>query len=141
MPNVLVLVKLRFVSAYFYFCREQKNTKETILQQFFTLFSRNSAKKNPKGMTSLLKAVRKLRTFRPKEFAHRHPFAIYWTLCAALFSWANYAQYHRLAPMYPNFEEYRSREGGRMVDAKRQEFADVLRYNNMVSQMRSDLRK
>jgi hypothetical protein len=88
-----------------------------------------------------LKIVRKIRTIDVKGTIRSRPFTIYWSMCLVLVSWANYAQYHRLSPMYPNFENYRKNEGGRMVDAKRQELADVMRYNNMVNSMRSELNK
>lgn len=86
-----------------------------------------------------LKVARRIRTFDLTATVRSHPFLLYWGLCGVLFTWANYAQHQRLAPMFPDFEKYREREGGRMLDAKRQEFADVMRYNNMVSSMRRDL--
>ena len=90
-------------------------------------------------MESLLKVTRFVRTFDLTATVRSHPFISYGCLCTALVGWANYAQYQRLKPMFPDFDNYRRQEGGRMIDAKRQEFADVLRYNNMVQSMRSDL--
>jgi hypothetical protein len=90
-------------------------------------------------MNAALRVARAVRTFEVKGNIQRHPFIVYGMLCSALVGWANYAQYARLAGLYPNYETYRSNEGGRMLDAKRQEFADVLRYNNMVKGMRNDL--
>jgi hypothetical protein len=89
--------------------------------------------------SAALRFVRKIRTFELKETFQRHPFVLYGVLCTVLVGWANYAQHQRLAPLYPDFETYRFKEGGRMLEAKRQEFADVLRYNQMVQTMRTDL--
>lgn len=88
---------------------------------------------------SLLHIVRKLRTFSLTASCRSHPFAWYAGLYAAFVSWANYAQYKRLAPMFPKYERYLKEEGGRMLDAKRQELAEVSRYNNMVGTMRRDI--
>ncbi|CAJ1010569.1 hypothetical protein Q4I28_005884 [Leishmania naiffi] len=87
----------------------------------------------------ILHIVRKVRTFSFTANYRRHPFAWYGGLCCALFSWANYAQYKRLAPMFPKYERYLTEEGGRMLEAKRQELAEVSRYNHMVGAMRRDL--
>lgn len=43
--------------------------------------------------------------------------------------------------MFPKYNKYRADEGGRMLEAKRQELADVARYNNMVVNMRSELQR
>lgn len=87
----------------------------------------------------LLHVVRKVRTFSFIASCRSHPFAWYGGLCATLMAWANYAQYKRLAPMFPRYERYLTEEGGRMLEAKRQELAEVSRYNNMVGTMRKDL--
>ncbi|EPY32830.1 hypothetical protein STCU_02621 [Strigomonas culicis] len=87
----------------------------------------------------VLKAVRQLRTFSLTDSCRRHPFAWYGGLCTVLVGWANYAQYQRLMPMFPVYERYLKEEGGRMVQAKKQELSEVNRYNSMVTQMRSDL--
>ncbi|KAG5472339.1 hypothetical protein LSCM1_03738 [Leishmania martiniquensis] len=87
----------------------------------------------------VLRIVRKVRTFSFTVSCRSHPFAWYAGLCCALFGWANYAQYKRLAPMFPKYERYLTEEGGRMLEAKRQELAEVSRYNNMVGAMRRDL--
>lgn len=91
------------------------------------------------GSSPLLFIVRKIRTFSLTNSCHSHPFAWYAFLCASLAGWANYAQYKRLAPMFPDYNVYSKEEGGRMMSAKRQELADVMRYNRMVSNMRDDL--
>lgn len=90
-------------------------------------------------MDATLRAVRAIRTFEVKGNIQRHPFIVYSIMCSVLIGWANYAQYSRLSGLFPNYDAYRKNEGGRMLDAKRQEFADVLRYNNMVKGMRNDL--
>ncbi|CBH11759.1 hypothetical protein, conserved [Trypanosoma brucei gambiense DAL972] len=91
-------------------------------------------------MTSpILRVVRFIRTFNLKESCSSRPYLWYFSICGVFITWANYAQYKRLKPMYPNYDEYRKSEGGRMLEAKRQEFADVIRYNNMVNTMRSDM--
>ncbi|KAG5496577.1 hypothetical protein JIQ42_03407 [Leishmania sp. Namibia] len=87
----------------------------------------------------ILHSVRKVRTFSFTASCRSHPFAWYAGLCGTLFGWANYAQYRRLAPMFPKYEQYLTEEGGRMLEAKRQELAEVSRYNNMVGAMRRDL--
>ncbi|KAG5498626.1 hypothetical protein JKF63_02912 [Porcisia hertigi] len=83
--------------------------------------------------------VRKLRSFSFAASCRSHPFAWYACFCTGLFGWANYAQYKRLASMFPQYERYLTEEGGRMLEAKRQELAEVSRYNNMVGSMRRDL--
>ncbi|CAD2214268.1 hypothetical protein AGDE_02252 [Angomonas deanei] len=88
----------------------------------------------------LYKIVRKIRTFSLKESCRVHPFGWYFSMCAVLVAWANYAQYKRLIPMFPVYDTYRQQEGGRMVQAKQQELWEVERYNNMVNQMRTDLK-
>jgi hypothetical protein len=88
---------------------------------------------------TLLHAVRKVRTFSLTTSCRSHPFAWYAGLYAVFISWANYAQYKRLAPMFPKYDKYLKEEGGRMLDAKRQELAEVGRYNNMVGTMRRDI--
>ncbi|KAK7194230.1 hypothetical protein NESM_000337500 [Novymonas esmeraldas] len=91
-------------------------------------------------MTStLFHLVRRVRTFSVAASCRSHPFLWYAGLCGALMSWANYAQYRRLAPMFPTYERYLTEEGGRMLEAKRQELAEVTRYNSMVGTMRRDL--
>jgi hypothetical protein len=89
----------------------------------------------------VLNVVRAVRKFDLKTVVRAHPYIIYSSLCLTLAIWANYAQYQRLKPLFPDFDKYREKEGSRMVDAKRQELADVLRYNNMVSSMRKDVGK
>ena len=89
----------------------------------------------------VLALVRRVRTLDVKTVIRTHPYMIYSSLCVSLFTWANYAQYIRLKPLYPDFDQYREKEGSRMVDAKRQELADVLRYNTMVSSMRREVGK
>ncbi|KEG12412.1 hypothetical protein DQ04_01731000 [Trypanosoma grayi] len=86
-----------------------------------------------------LRVARSIRTFDLKHSCRTRPYAWYFSVAALFVTWANYAQYKRLKPMYPNYEEYRVNEGGRMLEAKRQELADVMRYNNMVSTMRGEL--
>ncbi|KPI90411.1 hypothetical protein ABL78_0487 [Leptomonas seymouri] len=88
---------------------------------------------------SLLRSVRKIRTFSFTTSCRNHPFAWYAGVFAVFISWANYAQYKRLAPMFPQYERYLKEEGGRMLDAKRQELAEVSRYNSMVGTMRRDI--
>ncbi|KPA83126.1 putative mitochondrial hypothetical protein [Leptomonas pyrrhocoris] len=88
---------------------------------------------------SLLHFVRRLRTFSVTASCRSHPFVWYGGVYAVFISWANYAQYKRLAPMFPNYERYLKEEGGRMLDAKRQELAEVGRYNSMVGSMRRDI--
>lgn len=92
-------------------------------------------------MDTTLRIVRRVRTFDLKVSVQRHPFVTYGVLCSVLVGWANYAQYSRLSPLFPDYESFRHKEGGRMLDAKRQEFADVMRYNNMVQGMRNDLNR
>ncbi|RNF12774.1 hypothetical protein TraAM80_00129 [Trypanosoma rangeli] len=92
------------------------------------------------GMPSIaLRAARYFRTFDLKHSCRTQPYTWYFSLCLLFISWANCAQYKRLKPMYPNYEDYCVKEGGRMLEAKRQEMADVRRYNSMVSTMRSEL--
>lgn len=90
---------------------------------------------------TVLLVVRYIRTFNLTDSCRRHPFLWYSATCGVLVSWANYSQYRRLQPMFPQYEKYCREEGGRMMDAKRQELADVNRYNSMVAAMRRDLNK
>ncbi|KAH9580084.1 hypothetical protein LSM04_007649 [Trypanosoma melophagium] len=87
-----------------------------------------------------LRVARFIRTFDLKHSCRTRPFTWYFSFCFLFVSWANYAQYKRLKPMYPNYEELRVNEGSRMLDAKRQELADVMRYNTMVKTMRSEIK-
>lgn len=89
----------------------------------------------------MLSVVRFVRTFSLSTSCRSHPFGWYLSLCAALVVWANYAQYQRLKPMFPQYDRYSREEGGRLMEAKRQELAEVTRYNNMVGGMRRDLNR
>jgi hypothetical protein len=95
----------------------------------------------PAPTSPLFRAVRAVRKLDAKTMIRTHPYIIYTSLCFSLVAWANHAQYKRLKPLYPDFDQYREKEGSRMAEAKRQELADVLRYNNMVSSMRRDIGK
>ncbi|KAH8614166.1 hypothetical protein ERJ75_000719700 [Trypanosoma vivax] len=87
-----------------------------------------------------LRVVRSIRTFSFKQSCNEKPYVWYFSLFCILAVWANYAQYKRLKPVYPDFEVIRENEGGRMLEAKWQELANVQRYNRMVNTMRSDMR-
>jgi hypothetical protein len=66
---------------------------------------------------------------------------IYASLYGFFVAWANYSQYKRLSMVFPDFDAVRETQGKSLMEAKRQEWADVTRYNNMVQSMRSDMRR
>lgn len=87
-----------------------------------------------------LRLARNIRTFEPRDFLQTRTTAVYCALFGGFSVYANYKQYERMNSIYPDYDEYASLRGGQYNEAKQQELADVVRYNNMVDNMRSELR-
>lgn len=88
-----------------------------------------------------LRAVRQLRTFNPRSFLHEHTTIVYCIVAAGVIGALNYKQWKRMKSIYPDYDKYAKLQGARYNEAKQQELHDVMRYNDMVTQMRDDMKQ
>jgi hypothetical protein len=88
---------------------------------------------------ALLRIIRKIRLFDPKDYVHRQRYVVYSGVFACIAVAGNVMQYRRMRKLYPDYNEVARTQGAMYAGAKAQELADVQRYNNMVKSMRTDI--